>query len=418
MKNIILFLQKYFKIDFFYLIKGEFWLMTGKIISMITSFFLSLAWANWVSQNIYGNYQYILSLVGIISIFSLPELSTAVTQAVARGLEGSFIRGFKVKLKWGILASLSALGVAGYYWLQDNENLPLCFLIIALFLPLFNASLIYISFLSGRKLFNVQVKYESITQVIAAAAMIFTLFCINKFLLNLPDFLTLFLLIGVYFLFRTLLRFFFFIKTKTQFSPNKKEDPKTISYGKHLTLAQVIDIFANNLDKMLLFHYLGAAELAVYSFAILVPKQINVFLKHISALAFPKFSVREIEEIKKTLLKKIIYLTILISFLVGVYIVISPIIYKIFFPKYLSSISYSKLYALSIIPVCFSFIGGVFRAKMMTKQIYQIKIIAPLVRASLFLILIPLFGLWGGILAILGARIFNALLFIYLFKKI
>ncbi|MHA1751334.1 MAG: hypothetical protein ACTSYZ_03105, partial [Candidatus Helarchaeota archaeon] len=132
MKNIILFLQKYFKIDFFYLIKGEFWLMTGKIISMITSFFLSLAWANWISQNIYGNYQYILSLAGIISIFSLPEIGTAVTQAVARGFEGSFLKGFKTQLKWGLLASLSALGITGYYWSQGNKNLPLCFLIIAL----------------------------------------------------------------------------------------------------------------------------------------------------------------------------------------------------------------------------------------------------------------------------------------------
>ena len=154
-----------------------------------------------------------------------------------------------------------------------------------------------------------------------------------------------------------------------------------------------------------------------YSFAVLVPKQFKVFLKHIGNLALPKFSVRPREEIRKTLLRKICYLTMLISILVLVYIMVAPFLYQIFFPKYLDSISYSRLYALSVIPLCFS-LGAVFRAKMMTKQIYQIRIIAPLVRAGLFLILIPLYGIWGTIIATIGARTFNALLALYLYRKI
>lgn len=96
---------------------------------------------------------------------------------------------------------------------------------------------------------------------------------------------------------------------------------------------------------------------------------------------------------------------------------VAPFLYQIFFPKYLAAVSYSRLFALSIIPLCFSF-GAVFRAKMMIKQIYQMKIIASLVRASLFLILIPLYGIWGAVIAILGARTFNALLALYLYRKI
>jgi len=416
--SLIYALQSYFKIDLFYLIRGEFWLMLGKIINMGAAFCLALAWANWIEQNIYGNYQYILSLVGIISIFSLPEIGASVTQAVARGLEGSFLTGFKAQLKWGLLASLSALGIGAYYWLQGNENLPLAFLAIAVFLPLFNAALIYGDFLMGRKLFNIQVRYDSTTQIIAAGIMIGTLFLIKKFLFNLPNFIIILLIITVYFLSRTGLRLFFFLRTKIKFSPNKKEDPKTITYGKHLTLAEVIGNLANNLDKILLFHYLGAVELAIYSFAILIPKQIDVFLKHLGALAFPKFSLRPIEEIKKTLLQKIGYLTIFISLSVLVYIAIAPFVYQIFFPQYVASIPYSRLYALSIIPLCFSFINSVFRAKMMTKQIYQIKIIVPLFRGGLFLTLIPLYGIWGAVLALLGARTFSALLMLFLYRKI
>jgi len=270
----------------------------------------------------------------------------------------------------------------------------------------------------GRKLFNIQVKYDSITQIIAAFIMILTLFSIKQFLFDIPTHIILLLTIIVYFLSRTILRFFFLIKTKIKFVPNIKEDPKTVNYGKHLTLAGAIDIFSGNLDKILLFHYLGAIELAIYSFAILVPKQINMFLKHIGALALPKFSTRSKEEIKKTIIKKMFYLAILISILVLIYIIIAPYIYQIFFPKYLNSVSFSRIYALSIIPLSFAIIGEIFRAKIMTKQIYQIRIVPSLVRAGLFIILIPLYGIWGAVLGILGTRIFYVFFAFFLFRKI
>ena len=354
-------LQGYIKIDLFYLIKGESWLMLGKIISMIATFLLSLAWANWVDKEVYGNYQYILSLVGIISIFSLPEIGSALIQAVARGFEGSFISGFKTQLKWGILASLSALGISGYYGLQGNKNFFLCFLIIAVFLPLFNALLIYINFLMGKKLFNIQVKYDSITQVIATAIMILTLFFIKKLSFDLELYIVLAIIISVYFLSRTILRLFFFLATKNRLKPNSKQDPKTINFGKHLTLSGLIDLVTNNLDKILIFHYLGAIELAIYSFAILIPQQIKSPLKHIGDLTLPKFSIRSRKEIRETILKKIFLLALLISGIVFIYIIFAPLLYQIFFPKYISSLYYSIIYALSIIPLCFS-LGSVFRA--------------------------------------------------------
>jgi len=414
--NIIYKLQKYFKIDFFYLIKGEVWLILGKAINTVVVFATAWAWANWIDKEIYGNYQYILSLIGIVSIFSLPEMETAIIQAVARNFEGSFIKGFKVKLKWGLFGSLLTLIIAGYYFLQGNINISLALLVVALFLFIFNASLAYTGFLTGKRLFNIQVKYDSITQVIAGVLMFLTLFLIKKFFFNWPIHIILFLIISVYFISRTSLRFFFFIRTKTRFLPNTKEDPKTISYGKKLSFSGVIDILSSSLDKVLLFHYLGAVELAVYAFAVLVPQQINVFLKHINALTLPKFVVRSKDEIRETFLKKVFYLSILISFLVIVYILIAPFIYQIFFPKYLDSVAYSRIFALSIIPSSFS-IGAIFRAKMMIKQIYQIRIIIPLVRAGLFLILIPLYGIWGAVIGILITRTFSVFISIFLFKK-
>ena len=55
---------------------------------------------------------------------------------------------------------------------------------------------------------------------------------------------------------------------------------------------------------------------------------------------------------------------------------------------------------------------------MMVKQIYQIRLIAPIIRALLFIVLIPMYGIWGAILALLGIRIFTALISLFFLRKI
>ncbi len=400
--------EKYTGTDMIYLAKGGFWLSLSQIISSLASFLLSIAFANFLDPVTYGNYRYILSLMGILGIFSLRGMGAAITQAVSRGLEGSFYGGFKTKLKWGILGSLSSMILAGYYSLQGNYTLPIPLLICALFLPLSAASHIYRNFLNGKKAFHVNAQYNIWGRFIYVGASITALFLTKN----------LFWLIAAYFVSTTLPTFFFYLRTKKRFLPNKKEDPKTISYGKHLSLMDVINNISSYLDRFLIFHYLGAANLAVYYFAITMPQEIRAFLATINVLALPKLSVKSKEEIKINLIGKLKKLLFLATIVVFSYILISPFIYKIFFPKYLDSLPYSQIYIFSL----FSFPAGLlitsFRAKKIKKELYQFKIIIPLVKIILLLILIPLFGIWGLVFEEVGIAIFTFGLALFLFKRI
>jgi len=75
--------------DNYFLTQGSY-LSIGHVISIICGFLLSIAFARFLPKEIYGQYRYILSVVAILAIFTLPGLKTAITQAVARGFEGSF----------------------------------------------------------------------------------------------------------------------------------------------------------------------------------------------------------------------------------------------------------------------------------------------------------------------------------------
>jgi len=398
--------QKYTGTDNIYLAKGGFWLTLGQIISSVAAFLLSVAFANLLDPVTYGNYKYILSIVGILGIFSLRGMGTAITQAAARDLEGSFYTGFKTKLKWSLLGSLVAIGGAVYYWLQGNDLLPIPLLISAIFLPLMQASGVYRSFLTGKKLFNVQVKYNSISQMISVAAMISALFLTKN----------LFWLIAIYFVSHTSLNYFFYLITQRKFQPNKKEDPQTLLYGKHLSLMSITSIVANYIDKILLFTLTGSGQLAIYSFAIAIPEQIKGILKNINVLALPKLATKSREEIKINLIKKFGKLFFLTGVIIVSYILIAPYIYKMFFPRYLDSILYSQLFILSLVALPVSLLTTAFQAKMRKKELYLFRI-TPFIRIVLLVILIPFYGIWGAVIAMVGAKIFSLALVLFLFRK-
>ena len=75
----------------------------------------------------------------------------------------------------------------------------------------------------------------------------------------------------------------------------------------------------NYLDNMLIFHYLGAAPLAVYTIAMAPITKVQQAFSVIPELAMPKFSARPLSETKAFLIKKILKALIFTAAGVGVY---------------------------------------------------------------------------------------------------
>ena len=153
----------------------------------------------------------------------------------------------------------------------------------------------------------------------------------------------------------TILRLIFLNITFKKHVDNKNEDSSTISYGKHLSLMNVIGTVATQIDKVLVFHYLGATQLAIYAIAIAVPEQIKGILKNVSSLALPKFAEKKPEEITKTLYKKMLQMFVLLLLIVISYWFLAPFIFNLFFPQYLDSVFYSRLFIFGLLNIPIKF---------------------------------------------------------------
>lgn len=399
--------EKYTKTDMVYLAKGGFWLTLGQIVSSIASFLLAIAFANLLPKETYGTYKYILSILAILSITTLPGMGVAITQAVARGYDKSLSSALKLKIRWGLLGALASLGIATYYWLNHNETLSISFLIVAIFLPFMDTFNVYINFLEGKKNFRISTKFRIIIRILATSIMVATLFITNN----------IFIILLSYLLSYTVLRFIFVKITLNKYVNNTTSDLSAMSYGKHLSLMSILNLIAGQLDKILIFHYLGAAPMAIYAIAMAMPEEIKGVLRNIQSLALPKFAAQPEQEIKKTILSKIIKFTSLIAVFVVIYILIAPYVFEIFFPQYLESITYSQIFAISLISASANLPLAALQSKKAKKALYIYNACTAILHIILLVVMMYFWGLMGAILAKVIYRYLNFFLIYFIFQK-
>jgi O-antigen/teichoic acid export membrane protein len=400
-------IEKYAQTDMVYLAKGSFWLTLRQVITSSSSFLLAIAFANLLPKETYGIYKYVLSVASILAIPTLSEMGTAITQAVARGYEGSLVPALKTKIQWGLLGGLASLILSGYYYLQGNTNLTISFLISAIFLPFMDSFGIYYSLLQGRKIFDVFTRYLIINHIIVNFALVIILFLTKN----------LFLILFSYFFLWTLVRFIFFKITLKKFFPNNNQDPKTIAYGKHLSLIGVISTIATYLDKLLIFHYLDATQVAIYSVAIAPIEQIKGLFKNVNALALPKFSEKSKDKIKKTILSKIFKMFLITLPIILAYIVFSPFIFKLFFPEYLASIRFSQFFSLTILTMPSMILYTLLQAQRAKKELFFFNFLSSIIQIILLFIGIN-WGLMGIITTKMTGKLFDLLIVLILVIKL
>jgi O-antigen/teichoic acid export membrane protein len=402
-------IEKILKTDVRYIMQGGFWLGSGQVLTTGALLALSVAFANLLPKETYGTYRYVLSLVSILSIPTLSGIDPAVTQAVARGYEGTLFPGFKTKIKWGTLTTLASVLVGFYYYLHGNTTLMVSFFIVAFCVPLSEAFDIYISLLNGKKLFKKFTFYNVGTQLLLTAAMIISLVVTKNVIA----------LVFVFFVSNVLLNIFYYWRTIKTVPMNTAEDPTTIGYGKNLSLIYIISSILTELDKVLVFHALGAANLAIYTFAISPPEQIKGLLKNVNVMAMPRFAKRSAKEIHESIFHKALRLGIFVTIIIFIYIFLAPLFYKIFFPKYVSSVVYSQILALSIISVSISmFLYTVLESQAMKKELYEFNLYSNIFNLAILFPLIFYFGLMGAVFARIISRLFTLVVSIVLVNRL
>ncbi len=291
-----------------YLASGGAWSIIGQFVAAVVALSVSVAFARYVPKDVYGNYKFILSIVGILSIFSLSNLGTAVAQSAARGFDGALTEGFKINLRWSVLVFVGAVAFAAYYGFFGNYTLALGILLGGCATPFLSGANLAGSFLNGKQDFSRATIYFGIIGVIVPAlALVLTIFLTQNVLV----------LVAVFFLSNLCVDYYFYQRTIALFHvENAKFDSGMLSYGKHLSVMGVIGGIAGGIDQLLLFHYAGAVNLAVYAFSIGILDQAKGPGKAIDKMMQARFTTRHSGHIEENINNKMFWM--LVAGIIGI----------------------------------------------------------------------------------------------------
>lgn len=382
-----------------YVASGGAWLLLAQAINLLAGFAMAIAFANLLPKETFGLYRFVLSAASIFATATFPGLNTALIRAVAEGHTDAYKPVFIARVRWGVLGALVALATSGYYWINENMTLSLSFLIVSIFISFSDPLNVYEAYRNGKKHFFYGAMAEIITRVGGVTIMIGVLLLTQN----------IFLLILCYFATYTALRAIFYFHTKAdslhdQILSDQNIIRSTLRYGNHLSVIYIISAVAAQIDKIIIFHYAGAAALAAYAFASVIPEQMRAAFKHLATLAYPRFVTGNLNDI----LEKIVRKNIIIGFcaFVGIstYAFISPFLFSLFFPEYIESVYLTQILSLAIIDVLTLLPLSALKAHGNTSTLYHFNIGTSLIQVVCITIGGMYLGMMGVVYALVTAR--------------
>lgn len=407
--------QRVFNVDAQYLMSGGFWLLVAQGVTLITSLAAAVFFANTLSENDYGIYRYLIGLSVLLSAFSLTGISQAIMQAAARGYGNFFYESTPATLKFGTLLSFASLIGAGYYFVNENTVLASGCILVAAFQPF--AQL----FQNAQATFYGQTKFVtgSILQILKST------FVSGTSILSLLLTHNLVVLLATYFASQALTALVSYLYTKRQTERSMfvetppEETERGLSYAKNTSIRNVLVHVSNQLDSIFVFQHLGAAQLALYSIATLIPGQIRGGFKNLQTLLIPKYSKHDsLSTLRKYIPKRSFQFFIVLCSFSLLFIAITPALYEVLFPGYPDAIFYTQLLALSF-PASISLIPfGAMQALRMERELYHFQVSTSILQLILTILLIIFAGILGAVISrIVGQYARTFIAYFLLFKK-
>ncbi len=401
--------EKYTKTDMVYFASSNFWINAGRVVSLGSGILLTVAFANLLTPEQFGTYKYVIAAAGFVGVFSLNGLATSVMRAVAQGKFNVIPAVFRTATLWTIPASFASLGVSAYYFIQGNNELGFAFLFIGA------TNSISSGIGSTKNVWGAARQFK--LQTIVGLPKIFVPFLIILFTIIITKNIT--WILFAYFFSNILLSVlgYYFMLWWFSVKDSPKGVDETIRYGKQMTALGFFQIAGGQIDQLLLWHFTTPATLAIYALAIAPVNEAKSLLHNFSGIMFAKIANKTETQVHQTLPLRILQLTVVSIALTILYVAVVPFLFQYIFPKYMESVFVSQILAITILFQVSTVVDTYFIAHGEIKKRTGVILTAQAIRFALICILIPFFGLWGAVAAIILSELSNAIIFLYIYFK-
>ena len=409
-------LDRFFKTDSDYLIRSGAWGIFSDAAVAILLFGLSLLYARILSKDAYGSYRYVMSILSIGGFLLLPGIHTSFKRLAARGYEGSYRKDIKYRLLASFLLGLFGIGAGICFILFRNDLVIGIGVIIAgILIPLERGTGSYIDWFAIKQKFRRKAFSSIIEHIFFFAVMALSLLYIRESTPSVVEIMV--ILVSAFYLGHGIPKTTYLLRILKEIPEieNKEKEKEAFRYGLHLSAGSIIPTIANNVDKVLIYAYLGPVSLAIYSFATVLPDQIRGFITSFDSAVVTKIFAKKSSDLDK-LPTKLLRASLAVFLIVILYIIAAPFIYKTFFPRYIDSVVFSQIYSVGLIFLSFIYLNSAMVAKGHIKRVYAHRGSVSLLQIVLLAILVPALGIMGAVLSRVVIRFIESIILYSLFK--
>ena len=398
--------------DTAYLFKSGSWNILNFLMTVGFGVLTTIALANWLPKNILGTYQFILAIASILAVCTLSGVGTAIVRSVARGEEGMFRYGFRLKLKWSVIIVIISGVIATYYYLMGDVTLATAFLIVGVATPLIESFRLYEDYLRGKEAFKQTVTLGFWRKPIPLLAVAAAAYFSNDVLV----------LIAAYFISHTVSYGLVYFQVVKKYRPPVKKSASALTLSAHLSVMRVITMITTNIDKIVIWHFLGPVAVASFTIAQVSTRYAGGTLNSLAAIALPKVARQDLKILQSTLPRKVAIFTLGMMFAALVYVLLVPLVFSVVFPQYPESVIIAQILSVFFILSPSKIFSQVLIAHDLLKAQYMIIITSPLTLMTSLWVLTPKYELLGAALSVvitgILVTILNYLFFSFSSKKI
>jgi O-antigen/teichoic acid export membrane protein len=375
------------------IVKDTLWLLTINAFWIASSFII----ARILPSKTFGDFQFVLSVVMVLAICSLPGTKTAATQSIARGFDASLAECVRARVRHALAGSvLLFAGAAVFFWRGQGE-LAASLLLLTLLFPLYFPLNSYCYYLSAKGRFREQAIYQNVTTLAAGAGMVLVAVCRPGL------FLLLLACLGI----PSLCNLFYYLRVRRDVRPGGPRDADLLRYSWKLTLNAGIPLIAGQLDRLLMYGMLGSEALAVYAVAIMIPEQFIALGDNVSTVALPRLSKRADQPVFAALQRHLrLPSALAVAATLAGAALIPWALHAIFGGKYDSAVGPAQLAFLGLATALPQKIHQTYlESRKAVSELHRLQIAAAVVKVVAFVALVPWLQIWGAVGALLAMRL-------------
>lgn len=343
-----------------------------------------------ISVEQYGQYNFVIGAVGLLSIFSLTEMNNAVMQSIARGFYGTYRIALLKSLLFSLIGVFTLWGLAAYYFFANqNSELAAALALSGVIFPFLKAMTQWKSLRMAEHRFKELTRIEGFNSALTSIAIIVSaLFIPQNYLIPVLAFLAI-----------PAIRNVFALSGDLKNIPKGSEcENGSVEYGIKASLFSAIGQVAIHLDRVILFFFLPPTSVAMFSAADRLSDIFKSLTQDIAGAMGPKLAKQ------KSYTKKLDHFFLLFSWAMGACLVtfsftfLPDVFLLIFSDKYIDAVPYAQALMCSVAIGNFAILRFRYiRSQLDLEGYKKVTIYAAIVRIISLMALVPFFHVWGAI---------------------